>query len=61
MIAFRGHARHVGEIDLEPDVTSVHVFPEDIDKTKVEVARVDRLLHVYVPKKNHRTQADHAP
>jgi Protein of unknown function (DUF2934) len=54
MIAFRSHARHAGEIDLGPDVASVHVFPEEIDTTQVDVNRVDRLLHVHAPKKNHR-------
>jgi DUF2934 family protein len=54
MIAFRSHARHAGEIDLGPSVISVHVFPEEIDATQVDVNRVDGLLHVHVPKKNHR-------
>jgi Protein of unknown function (DUF2934) len=54
MIAFRSHARHAGEIDLGPDVASVHVFPDEIDTTQVEVNRVDGLLHVHAPKKNHR-------
>ncbi len=55
MIVFRGHARHNGEIDGAPDVVSVHVFPEEIDTTQADVNRVDRLLHVRVPKKNHRS------
>jgi len=54
MIAFRSHARHGGEIDLGPDVASVHLFAEEIDTTQVDVNRVDGLLHVHAPKKNHR-------
>jgi Protein of unknown function (DUF2934) len=54
MIVFRSHARHNGEIDCGPDVVSVHVFPEEIDTTQADVNRVDGLLHVHVPKKNHR-------
>ena len=54
MIAFRSRARHDGEIDPVPDVASVHVFPEEIDTTQVDVNRVDGLLHVHAPKKNHR-------
>jgi Protein of unknown function (DUF2934) len=54
MIAFRSHGRHNGEIDRGPDVTSVHVFPDEIDTSQVEVNRVGWLLHVHAPKKNHR-------
>jgi hypothetical protein len=54
MIVFRSYARHNGEIEAKPDVASVHVFPEEIDTTQAEVNRVDGLLHVHVPKKNHR-------
>jgi hypothetical protein len=54
MIVFRSHARHNGEIEAKPDVASVHVFPEEIDTTQADVNRVDGLLHVHVPKKNHR-------
>jgi hypothetical protein len=54
MIAFRSHALQAGEIDLGPDVASVHVFPDEIDTTQVEVNRVGWLLHVHAPKKNHR-------
>jgi hypothetical protein len=53
MIVFRSHARHNGEIEAKPDVASVHVFPEEIDTTQADVNRVDGLLHVHVPKKNH--------
>jgi hypothetical protein len=45
MIAFRSPALHAGEIDLGPDVASVHVFPEEIDITQVEVNRLGWLLH----------------
>ena len=55
MIVFRSRARHNGEIDRGPAVVSVHVFPEEIDTTKANVNRVDGLLHVQVPKKNHRS------
>jgi len=55
MIVFRSHARHNGEIDRGPDVVSVHVFQEEIDTTQADVNRVDGLLHVQVPKKNHRS------
>src|ERR1700746_681343 len=55
MIVFHGRARHNGEIDRGPAVVSVHVFPEEIDTTKANVNRVDGLLHVQVPKKNHRS------
>jgi Protein of unknown function (DUF2934) len=54
MIVFRSYARHNGEIDRGPDVVSVHVFPEEIDTMHADVNRVDGLLHVQVPKKNHR-------
>jgi hypothetical protein len=54
MIVFCRRARHNGEIDRGPAVVSVHVFPEDIDTTQADVNRVDGLLHVQVPKKNHR-------
>jgi Protein of unknown function (DUF2934) len=54
MIAFRSHALQAGEIDLGPDVASVHVFPDEIDTTQLEVNRVGWLLHVHAPKKNHR-------
>jgi Protein of unknown function (DUF2934) len=57
MIVFRSHARHNGEIDGGPDLVSVHVFPEEIDTTRAAVNRVDGLLHVHVPKKNHRNAA----
>jgi hypothetical protein len=53
MIVFRTHARHVGETGRGPDVVAVHVFPEEIDTTQADVNRVDGLLHVQVPKKNH--------
>jgi hypothetical protein len=53
MIAFRSHALYAGEIDLGPDVASVHVLPDEIDTTQVEVNRVGWLLHVHAPKKNH--------
>ena len=52
MIVFRGHARRNGEVDRGPDVVSVRVFPEEIDTTRVDVNRVDGLLHVQVPKKS---------
>jgi DUF2934 family protein len=55
MIVFRSHARHAAEIDGGPDVVSVHVFTEEIDTTQTDVNRVDGLLHVQVPKKNHRS------
>ena len=55
MIVFRSGARHTGEIDGGPDVVSVHIFPEEIDTTQADVNRVDWLLHVHVPKKNHRS------
>ena len=54
MIVFRSQPRHNGEIDRGPDVVSVHVFPQEIDTTQTDVNRVDGLLHVYVPKKNHK-------
>jgi hypothetical protein len=54
MIAFRSHALQAGEIDLGPDVASVHVFPDEIDTAQLEVNRVGWLLHVHAPKKNHR-------
>lgn len=54
MIVFRSHARHNGEIEVGPDVASVHLFPEEIDITQADVNRVNGLLHVHVPKKNHR-------
>ena len=54
MIALRNHALHGGEIEPGLDVASVHVFPDEIDTTHVEVNRVDGLLHVHAPKKNHR-------
>jgi hypothetical protein len=54
MIVFRSRARHNGEIDRGPDVVSVHIFLEEIDTTQADVSRVDGLLHVQVPKKNHR-------
>jgi len=63
MIAFRSHALHAGEIDLGPDVASVHIFPDEIDTTQVEVNRVGWLLHVHAPKNQRRTietQADRA-
>jgi len=53
MIVFRSHARYNGQIDPGPDVVSVHVFPEEIDM-QADVNGVDGLLHVHVPKKNHR-------
>jgi len=54
MIVFRSYARDAGEIDLGPDVASVHIFPEEIDTTQVDVNRVDELLYVHVPRKNYR-------
>jgi hypothetical protein len=54
LIVFRSHARHNGEIEGRPDVASVHLFPEEIDITQADVNRVNGLLHVHVPKKNHR-------
>jgi hypothetical protein len=54
MIVFRSHARHAGEVAGGPDVASVHLFPEEIDTTKANVNGVDGLLHVQVPKRNHR-------
>jgi hypothetical protein len=54
MIVFRSHARHAGEVGGGPDVASVHLFPEEIDTIKTNVNGVDWLLHVQVPKKNHR-------
>jgi hypothetical protein len=60
MVVFRSHARHVGEIDSGPDVVSVHVLPEEIDPTQADVNPVDGLLHVHVPKKDHRSQGHFA-
>jgi len=54
MVVFRSHARRNGAINRGPDVVSVHIFPEEIDTTQADVNRVDGLLHVHVPKKNHR-------
>jgi Protein of unknown function (DUF2934) len=54
MIVFRSRARHNGEIDRGPDVVSVHIFLEEIDTAQADVSGVDGLLHVHVPKKNHR-------
>lgn len=54
MIVFRSHARHAGEVGSGPDVASVHLFPEEIDTTKTSANGVDGLLHVQVPKRNHR-------
>jgi Protein of unknown function (DUF2934) len=54
MIVFRSRARLNGVIEAKPDVASVHVFPEEIDTAQADVNRVDGLLHVHVPKKNHR-------
>ena len=54
MIVFRSHSRHIREIEARPDVASVHLFPEEIDITQAHVNRVNGLLHVHVPKKNHR-------
>ena len=54
MIVFRSHARHAGEVDGGPDVASVHLFPEEIDTTKTNVNGMDGLLHVQIPKRNHR-------
>ena len=55
MVVFRRRARHVGEIDNGPDVVSVHILPDEIDPTQADVNPVDGLLHVYVPKKIHRS------
>jgi Protein of unknown function (DUF2934) len=57
MIVFRSHARHAGEVGGGPDVASVHLFPEEIDTTKTNVNGVDGLLHVQIPKRNHRNSA----
>ena len=57
MIVFRSHARHAGEAGGEPDVASVHLFPEEIDTTKTNVNGVNGLLHVQASKKNHRNSA----
>jgi len=54
MIVFRSHARHAGEVGGGPDVASVHLFPEEIDTTKTNVNGMDGLLHVQIPKRNHR-------
>ena len=54
MIVFHNHSRHNGETEARPDIASVHLFPEEIDITQVDVNRVDGLLHVHVPKKKHR-------
>ena len=54
MIVFRSPAGRTGEIDRGPDLVSVHIFPEEIDTTQADVNCVDGLLHVHVPKKNHR-------
>lgn len=54
LIVFRSHARHVGEGDNGPEVLSVHILPEEIDPALADVKAVEGLLHVQVPKKNHR-------
>jgi Protein of unknown function (DUF2934) len=54
MIVFRSHARHNGGIEAKPDVASVHLFPEEIDISQAAVNRANGLLHIHVPKKNHR-------
>ena len=55
MVVLCCRTRHVGEIDNGPDVVSVHILPEEIDPTQAGVNPVDGLLHVHVPKKNHRS------
>jgi hypothetical protein len=55
MVVFRSRGRHVGEMDSGPDVVSIHVLPEEIDPTLADVNPVDGLLHVYIPKRNHRS------
>ena len=54
MIVFRSHVRHAGEVGGGPDVASVHLFPEEIDTTRTNLNGVDGLLHVQLPKRNHR-------
>ena len=54
LIVFRSHARHNGEMEAKPDIASVHLFPEELDVTHAGVNRVNGLLYVHVPKKNHR-------
>ena len=54
MIVSRSHARHAREVGAGRDVASVHLFPEEIDTTKTNVNGMDGLLHVQIPKRNHR-------
>ena len=53
LVVLRCHARHIRSAENRPDVVSVHVLPEEIDPTRVEVRSAAGLLHVYVPKKKH--------
>lgn len=55
LIVFRNHAGHVGEGDNGPDVLSVHILPEEIDPSQADIKAAEGLLHVYIPKKNHRS------
>ena len=55
LVVFRIHTPLVSKADNRTDVLSVHVLPEEIDPTQVDVKAVDGLLHVYMPKKNNHT------
>jgi hypothetical protein len=57
LVVLRSPTRHLGKTDIVPDVVSVHVLPEEIDPTEANVYPLDGLLHVHLPKKNHRSQS----
>jgi hypothetical protein len=53
LVVFRSPAPVVGKASTNPEVSSVHVLPEEIDPAQADVKAVDGLLHVYLPKKNN--------
>lgn len=57
LVVFRSHERHVHGAQDGPEVVSVHVMPEEIDPTRVEVKSVDGLLHVHAPKRKNAGQS----
>ena len=55
LVVFRSRTRHAGEANRGPNVQSVHLFSKELDPAHADVKAADGVLHVRVPKKNHRT------
>ena len=53
LVVFRSRKKHASEANCDPDVQSVHQFPQEINPALAVVQPVNGTLRVSLPKKNH--------